>query len=104
MIYLTVLGSSAEFWLPISVGGSGIGHDFRSKIAERYGTEGLKCVGDTLEADGISAAGGFVVFAVAVAIGGGPISAAAIGAGLYAIVGESALASGYAALKCLTQE
>lgn len=112
LIFLNVSKKSAFFWMPETQGGSGIGYSFVAKVAETNGIildpnqKVPEWFNSVLEADGIAAAGGFLVTAVFIAVStslaaSGGTSAIAIAGFLYIIAGESALSSGYAALRTL---
>ncbi|MFK8165504.1 MAG: hypothetical protein AB8H12_23860 [Lewinella sp.] len=118
MIFLNVSKKSAEFWLPIESGGSGVGYSFLEEISLTYRgvllertslDKAPEWVNSVIKADGYSAAGGFLVYAIStavlVAIGSsvvsGGLTGAAITAALYVIIGESAVASGIAAIELI---
>lgn len=103
LIFLAVTANSAELWLPVEMGGSGIGYDFLNKLAVRNGgSQKISCLGSVIVADGLAAAGRFVAIGVSIAIAGGPTTIAAALAALYILAGEAAFASGTTAIiNCL---
>ena len=103
LIFLAVTANSAELWLPVEMGGSGIGYDFLGKLAIRNGgSQKISCLGSVIVADGLAAAGGFVALGVSIAIAGGPVTIGAAVGALYVLAGEAAFSSATTAiLNCL---
>lgn len=104
LIALNVLENSAKLWLPIEEGGNGIGYGFMEKYNSLYNTEinnrrsPRQMIRTALAADGLSAAGGFLVgaFVIGATAGTGGLGTAAIVGFLVGVAGEAAIASGVA--------
>jgi hypothetical protein len=110
LIFLAVTESSVAFWSPVDKGGLGTGDEFLARIGVQNVFTGAKvgpCGNAVMKADGLGAAIGFLGVAIEVAVTAALVTAPATGgtsvvaitAGLVAVAGTSALASGLAAIE-----
>ncbi|MDO5608619.1 MAG: hypothetical protein Q4G08_09220 [Capnocytophaga sp.] len=90
LVFSSVLENSAKFWLPKNLQGEGHFYAYKRQyngiinlnksLSSNSETDWKDCMSDVLEADGMSAAGGFLVVAGVTAASGGTLGIPAIAA------------------------